>query len=151
MNIAGLEIQNVNLIKRVLGLPFALKNQRLAIRRKITLSTPFPLKDELPHVRNETPFRGGIRFRSQARPVGNPQKRNDCYQSHRRIEPRVRRIHKRPGLAAVSRRHMLWPWLSAQIWSPNRFKCRPSTRLWSRNAPRRLRNEASKPAASCRG
>ena len=48
--LARFQVENVLLIKRVSGFAFALENQLLPVRRKITLTAAFPFEDELARV-----------------------------------------------------------------------------------------------------
>src|SRR5688572_28527620 len=54
---ASFHIEHIDLVKRVVRLPFALKNQRLAVGRKITLSAPRSFKRDLTRIGYERVFR----------------------------------------------------------------------------------------------
>jgi hypothetical protein len=68
-DIAGSKIQRVDLVKRILLLPFALEDQLLAIRREVALAAPLSLKDELSGVRKKRVLR---------RILGRRKKRRRC-------------------------------------------------------------------------
>ena len=60
MAVAAFEIEEVDLVERILRLAFALEDERLAVRREITFATAFALEDELACVGDELRFgRGG--------------------------------------------------------------------------------------------
>ena len=59
------EIEEIDLVERIARLALALKNQRLAIGRKIALPAPFTLESQLPDVRQEAAFAGWRNARSR--------------------------------------------------------------------------------------
>src|SRR5687768_3035594 len=56
MNISRRQIEDVDLVKRIVGLAFALKDQRLSIRRKISFAAALSLEDQLADIREELGF-----------------------------------------------------------------------------------------------
>src|SRR5262245_6344069 len=62
VNITGREIKDVNLIKRISRFAFALKDQRLAVGRKIAFTAATAFVNQLPNVREELRFVALIGF-----------------------------------------------------------------------------------------
>ncbi len=60
VTVAIRQIENVNLVKWVPRLAFALENQRLAVRRKITLTTAPALEGELADVGEKAGFAASL-------------------------------------------------------------------------------------------
>src|SRR6266536_2368749 len=60
MAVPRFQIENINLIKRIFRLSFALKNQRLAVRGKITFAAAAAFESELAEIRKEPRFAVGM-------------------------------------------------------------------------------------------
>src|SRR5437879_3311222 len=75
--IATLQIQNVNLVKRIARLAFALENEAIAIGRKITLTTAAAIENKLTGIGEESSFGQEIGIRS---PQGWDEK--ECQQAN---------------------------------------------------------------------
>ena len=56
MRVAGLQVHDIDLIERVVGLAFALENQAFPVGRKVTLAAAFAFKRELADVLEERRF-----------------------------------------------------------------------------------------------
>jgi hypothetical protein len=58
MTVATFEVENVNLVKRIVRFAFALKNERLALGRKISFATAPALEGKLADIGEEPRFTG---------------------------------------------------------------------------------------------
>ena len=67
MRIACLQIEHIDLVKRILSLAFALEDERLAIRRKIAFAAAFALVGELAGVREKVAFTPRLGGRQEKR------------------------------------------------------------------------------------
>jgi hypothetical protein len=75
--LARFQVENVLLVKRIFRFAFALENQLLPVRRKITFTAPLPFKDELARVRQE-PFLLRAVVSGEGCRAGEDQEKKNC-------------------------------------------------------------------------
>jgi hypothetical protein len=60
MAVPALEIQQVDLIERIVGFAFALEDERLPVRCEVAFAAAFALESQLANVRKETGLGGPV-------------------------------------------------------------------------------------------
>ena len=87
LRVPRLQIQHINLVKRIPRLPLALEHHLRPILIKIALTRPLPLKRQLPHPRNKIPLTIRPQLTHHAQRAHHQQKSKSIHHLHNTSQP----------------------------------------------------------------